>query len=163
MKVLFVINNLYTKGNGLCASARRTIKKLREAGLEVEALSGPNEDANGEQPKFVLHGLTIPIVDWFCKKQGYQFSARERLIIKEAVEWADVVHLEEPFDLQIATASEAAKQGKALTGTYHLHPENLFASGNMENSRAFNDSTLRLWRDLIYDKCRIIYQSKPER
>ena len=156
MKVLFVINNLYTKGNGLCASARRTIKKLREAGLEVEALSGANPDKNGEQPKFALRNSNILIIDWFCKKQGYQFAEADRQVIQKAVEWADVVHLEEPFQIQYATACEAIKQGVPLTATYHLHPENLFASAGLEKSRSFNDSTMRIWKDTIYDKCRIV-------
>lgn len=156
MKVLFVINNLYTQGNGLCASARRTIKKLREAGLEVEALSGENPDPNGEQPKFALRNQNILIIDWFCKKQGYQFAEADRKVIREAVQWADVVHLEEPFEIQYLAACEAVKQGVALTATYHLHPENLFASGGLEKSRSFNDSTLRIWKDMIYDKCAIV-------
>lgn len=35
MKILFVINNFYIKGNGLSGSARRTVKALQEAGQEV--------------------------------------------------------------------------------------------------------------------------------
>ena len=32
LNILFVINDLYTRGNGLAASARRTIALLRERG-----------------------------------------------------------------------------------------------------------------------------------
>ena len=156
MNVLFVINNLYLKGNGLCASARRTIGKLREAGLTVEAISGPNPDPQGPQPKFLLKDLNIPVIEWFCKKQGYQFADTERDIIKQAVQWADVVHIEEPFDLQNAVATEAIRQGKAVTGTYHLHPENLFASAGLEKSHFFNDSTMRIWKETVFDKCQIL-------
>ena len=39
LKLLFVINNLYTRGNGLSASARRTITLLRERGHDVRAVS----------------------------------------------------------------------------------------------------------------------------
>ena len=42
MKILFVLNNIYTSGNGLAASARRTVAYLREAGHEVRIVSGPN-------------------------------------------------------------------------------------------------------------------------
>ena len=35
MKILFVVNNYYASGNGLSASARRTVKYLREAGEDV--------------------------------------------------------------------------------------------------------------------------------
>ena len=55
MKVLFVINGYYTKGNGLSGSARRTVKKLKEAGIDVKVLSVRNSDPNGPQPDFVLN------------------------------------------------------------------------------------------------------------
>ncbi len=52
MKVLFVVNGFYAKGNGLSGSARRTVRKLKEAGIDVRVLSGRNEDPNGPQPDF---------------------------------------------------------------------------------------------------------------
>lgn len=156
MRILFVINNYYTKGNGLAASARRTVKKLREAGLDVQVLSGPNPDPKGEQPMFLLDSLTLPLVDFIVKKQGYEFAKTELDVIEAAVDWADVVHVEEAFVLQAATCFVARKKGKAITGTYHLHPENLFASAGLEKSRAFNDSVMRFWRDTVFNKCRIL-------
>ena len=42
MKILFVINNFYVTGNGLAASARRTVEYLKQTGHEVRILSGPN-------------------------------------------------------------------------------------------------------------------------
>lgn len=49
MKILFVINNFYIEGNGLAASARRTVKALRDAGHEVRILSGPNLNERWQQ------------------------------------------------------------------------------------------------------------------
>ena len=43
MKILYVVNNFYVKGNGLSASAQRTVKYLREAGLDIKVLSGAEE------------------------------------------------------------------------------------------------------------------------
>ena len=39
LKILFVINDLYMRGNGLVESARRTIMLLRERGHDVRVLS----------------------------------------------------------------------------------------------------------------------------
>ena len=39
--------------------------------------------------------------------------------------WADVVHLEETFFLHHAAMNWAKKLGKPITGTYHVHPENI--------------------------------------
>ena len=46
LKILFVINDLYTRGNGLAASARRTIMLLRERGHHVRVLSALPRDGD---------------------------------------------------------------------------------------------------------------------
>ena len=156
MKVLFVINGFYTKGNGLCGSARRTVRKLKEAGIDVRVLSGANPKAEGPQPEYVLKDFHIPVFDKLVKKQGYIFSKTDKAIIKEAVEWADVVHVEEPFAIQMATCKIANKLGKPVTGTYHLHPENIFASVGLDKYHFFNDITMKVWKRFVFDKCKIV-------
>ena len=42
MKVLFVVNNAFAKGNGLSASCRRTVKYLKERGIDHSSPSGGN-------------------------------------------------------------------------------------------------------------------------
>ena len=156
MKVLFVINGFYAKGNGLSGSARRTVRKLKEAGIDVRVLSGANPKAEGPQPEYVLKDYHMPVFDKLIRKQGYGFSKTDKGIIEEAVKWADVVHIEEPFAIQMATCKIATKLGKPLTGTYHLHPENLFASVGLEKSHFFNDSTMWVWKHFVFDKCKIV-------
>lgn len=56
------------------------------------------------------------------------FASTDKKVLKEAVLWADVVHLKEPFVLQIHAIKMAGRLGKPVTGTYHLHPENVFSS-----------------------------------
>lgn len=155
MKVLFVINNYYAKGNGLSASARRTVEKLKEYGIDVKVLSGFNTESE-VQPDFVLKHFNIPVFNGLVKKQGYQFAKSDKEIIKQAVLWADVVHLEEPFILQIETAVIAKKYNTPCTGTYHLHPENLFASVGLGDSHIFNDTLMTIWRNELFNKCKII-------
>ena len=156
MKVLFVINGYYTKGNGLSGSARRTVKKLKEAGIDVKVLSVRNSDPNGPQPDFVLNDFHIPLFDTLVKKQGYEFSKTDKSVIREAVSWADVVHLEEPFFLQYETCKIAKELNKPLTGTYHLHPENLFASVGLDRVHFFNKRTMIIWRDYVFNNCKIL-------
>ncbi len=50
MKILFILNNFYATGNGLSASARRTVEALKAAGQDVRIVSGPNDGPNGSQP-----------------------------------------------------------------------------------------------------------------
>ena len=156
MKVLFVINGYYTKGNGLSGSARRTVKKLKEAGINVKVLSVRNSDPNGPQPDFVLNDFHIPLFDTLVKKQGYEFSKTDKSVIREAVSWADVVHLEEPFFLQYEACKIAKELNKPLTGTYHIHPENLFASVGLDRVHFFNKRTMIIWRDYVFNNCKIL-------
>lgn len=156
MKVLFVINSIYTKGNGLATSARRTVRYLKEAGVDVRVLSAKNPDPNGEQPDFPLKEYTLPLIGFLVRKQGFAFAEINRDVIHEAVAWADVIHLEEPFDLEIAVAKEAIEQGVPMTATYHLHPENLFATAHLQNDPYFNRMTMRFWRNHVYNLCEIV-------
>ena len=156
MNVLFVINNLYLKGNGLCSSARRTIKKLREAGVNVKVLSAGYNAKYKDNPDFPLGDYVLPIFGPIVKEQGYQFASTDKKIIHDAVEWADVVHLEEPFAIEIATAKIAKQLKKPCTATYHLHPENLFASVHMDRVKIFPWVTMRLFRETVYNKCLIV-------
>lgn len=153
MKILFVANSYYATGNGLCASARRTVQYLREAGQEVRILSGPNHEAAEPQPDFMLKDAYIPIFNGLVHSHGFQFSRIDKKTIEEAVHWADVVHLEEPFFLEIATARACKRLNKPCTATYHLHPENIFCSIDMGGWKFLNFNLLRWWRNQVYNYC----------
>ena len=128
MRILFVVNNYYASGNGLSASARRTVGYLKEAGEDVRVLSGKNHESPEPQPDYLLKDFYVPVFDSLVRSNGYKFASADIAVIEEAVKWADVVHLEEPFILQLVTAQVARRLGVPCTGTYHLHPENLFCS-----------------------------------
>ena len=156
MKILFVLNNFYSTGNGLAASARRTVAALREAGEEVRVLSGPNHTPGGPQPEYALKDFYFPLFQPIIDAQGYHFASTDVRIVEEAVRWADVVHMEEPFVLEIRTARIARKLGKPITGTYHLHPENVFFSLGMGSWRFPNQLLLKVWRDCCFNKWKYV-------
>ena len=153
MKILFVVNNYYASGNGLSASARRTVQYLREAGENVRVLSGRNHEAEAPQPDYVLADFHVPVFDGLIQSHGYKFAKTDISIIKEAVQWADVVHLEEPFIIQMVTARVAKHLGVPCTATYHLHPENMFCSVNLGEWKFLNYNMLRAWRDFVFNYC----------
>ena len=153
MKILFVVNNYYASGNGLSASARRTVQYLREAGEEVRVLSGRNHEAEEPQPDYVLGDFHVPVFDGLVQSHGYKFAKTDLSVIAEAVKWADVVHLEEPFIIQMVTARIAKHYGIPCTATYHLHPENMFCSINLGDWKFLNYNMLRAWRDFVFNFC----------
>ena len=160
LKLLFVITNLYTRGNGLSASARRTITLLRERGHDVRVLSsGTAEQAqacNFTAPEFTLPAMRFPLADAIISAQGYAFAKPKRKVIKQAVDWADVVHLEEPFGLQARTAHAAKRAGKPALATYHIHPENITATIHLDGLWPLNALLLASWRRRIYALARVV-------
>ena len=156
MKILFVLNNYFATGNGLSASARRTVKALKDAGEDVRILSGPNQDETGPQPDYPLKWFYFPIFQPIIDAQGYHFADGDKRVIEEAVRWADVVHLEEPFVLQIKTIRVARRLGKPVTGTYHLHPENIFYSLGMGKWKGINILLLTIWRNWVFNHCAVV-------
>lgn len=154
MKILFVINSYYAAGNGMAASCRRTAKYLKEAGHEVGILSGPNLLAEEPQPEFPLKRFIFPLFQPMIESLGYQYASSDKKMIRKAVEWADVVHLVEPFVLQYKTIQIAKDLGKPITSTYHLHPENITCHmGPFFYWKGLNRSLLRMARHFIYNDC----------
>ncbi len=151
MRILFVLNSIYTTGNGLAASARRTVQVLKELGEEVRVLSGPNHNPEGPQPDYRLKDFYFPVFQPIIRAHGYQFSSTDVKVVEEAVRWADVVHMQEPFVLEIRTAKIAKRLGKPVTGTYHLHPENIFYSLGMGGWKFPNRLLLHIWRNWCFN------------
>ena len=156
MNILFVVYGFYLKGNGLSASARRTVQKLKEAGENVRVLSAPNTDPDGPQPDYPLKEKHYPIIDGLVTSSGYTFATRPLKVIREALRWADVVHIEEPFNLQRRTVLVAKAMGVPCVATYHLHPENLLSAVRMGRWRLLNDIILWFWRFTVFDFCKDI-------
>lgn len=160
LKLLFVINNLYTRGNGLSASARRTITLLRGRGHDVRVLSsGTTEQAqacNFTAPEFPLPTRHFPLADAIISAQGYAFAKPKRKVIKQAVAWADVVHLEEPFGLQARTTHAAKRAGTPVLATYHIHPENITATIHLDGVWPLNALLLASWRRRIYALAQVV-------
>lgn len=156
LRILFVINDLYTRGNGLAASARRTIALLRERGHDVRVLSAPphdGDDCGFGAPDYPLPYLRVPLVAPLIASQGYAFARSDRRQIDRVLSWADVVHLEEPFMLQAVVARRARDRGVPAMATYHIHPENLTATVYLDRCAALNRAILRLWKCFIFDRC----------
>jgi glycosyltransferase involved in cell wall biosynthesis len=154
MKILFVLNNIFSHGNGLATSAKGTVKALRDAGQDVRVLSCENlKNPQGPQPYYRQKEFVFPIFQPLVKAHGYSFAKWTGPNIEEAVRWADVVHIEEPFFIEHAAMNWAKKLGKPLTATYHMHPENMFFSLGMGDWSLPNNAMLRYWVRIFLNNC----------
>ena len=153
MRILFVVNSYFSQGNGLDESARRTVQALRDAGQEVRVLSGENfENPDGPQPEYRMKKFHFPLMQPMLDSFGYAYADWHGPVVEEAVRWADVIHLEETFFLHHAAMNWARKLGKPITGTYHVHPENIvFNCAGHRFGYLICQILYRYWCRVFYD------------
>ena len=95
----------------------------------------------------------FPIFQPIIDAQGFRYASTDKKVLEKAIRWADVVHLEEAFVLEIHAVNMARKLGKPITATYHIHPENIMSSLGMGSWRWANNLLLKFWRNWIYNYC----------
>ena len=161
MKVLFVCNNVYHKGNGQSVAVKATMSALREHGVDVRLMSIANPDPNGPQPEYPLEHWKFPIFEPIIYANGLAYAKIDKKKIREAVEWADIVHIQEGLFLQGAALNEARRQGKTLTATYHVFAQNFFANLGFSKNSIINWPMMYLWRRFVFDPCTDIQCPTP--
>ena len=170
MKILIVIDDYFNKSNGMSISTQRFVHEFKKMGQDVRILSsiaGGKPDyplpimqdvrilssIAGGKPDYPLPIMTIPIFKNIIAKEGFNFAKPKKEIIKEAIRWADLVHLEDPFPVCWSAAKIAKQMRKPITGTFHLYPENLTASVLILDHGSINPAFMRLFRDTTFNYC----------
>lgn len=157
MKILIVCNNAYISGNGLCTAILKLCGQLTDRGVEVRLMASSNPDPDGPRPYYELGHFKFPLFESIIYSNGFRYAKIDRKLIEEAVRWADVVHLEEAFPLEIITAKIAARLGKPCVGTFHLYTENVMANLGMRNAKLINHIVTQWWRRAVFDRCKIVH------
>ena len=153
MKVLFVCNNAYHPGNGQSVAVRKMIVALREHGVDARLMAIANSNPDGPQPDFPLEHWKYPVFEPLLYKNGFAFAKIDKKVIRKAVEWADVVHIQEGMPLEGPVLRMARKMDKAITSTYHIFAQNFTASLGFPKKSIMNPPLTFLWRRFVYDYC----------
>lgn len=157
MNILFVCNNAYVKGNGLGTSVRnfKRIINNMNMGHEVRLLSSGHEDPDMEQPAYCLKKYKFPLFQPIIDANGFCYAERDYELIRKAVEWADVVHIMEPFPLQKSAIREAERQGKAIVGTFHIYTQNIIGEIPVIShiGKPINYIYMKLWISKYFNHC----------
>jgi len=157
MKVLILCNNAFVKGNGLCTAIQALIKRLRAAGVDARLMAAVNADPDGPQPDFPLEHFKFPIFEPIIYANGFRYAKSDKKRLREAISWADVVHIQEAMPLEVTAVGIAKKLGKPIVGTFHLFPENVTANLGIGKLQFVSDCILYAWRDLVFNKCSHIH------
>ena len=151
MKVLFVCNNAYHPGTGQSVAVRKMIGALREHGVDARLMAIANTDPDGPQPDFPLEHWKYPIFEPLLYNNGCAFAKIDRKVIRKAVEWADIVHIQEGMPLEGPVLRMARKMNKAITSTFHIFAQNFTASLGCPKKSIWNLPLTYLWRRFVYD------------
>ena len=150
MKILIVATDYFNESNGLCISTQRFIKCFKERGHEVRVVTNNRRGT----PDYPLEVYKVPLFNGIIEKEGYTFAKKDEKVITEALEWCDIVHLEDPFPLGKYTSKLALKLGKPCTATFHLYPENMTYSAGI-NWMHINGTIMRYFRS-AFKECMMI-------
>ena len=141
-----VMDEYFAVNNGMSISAQRFRAELTAKGQEVAVLA----NSVSGRPEFPLPEFRMPVFDPLIKRQGFRFAKADTAVIEEAVRWADIVHLEDPFLVSAKAARIAKKLGKPCTATFHLYPENIFSSIHLGWCEPLNAGLMRIFRNYVY-------------
>ena len=156
MKILIVCNNVYMRGNGVSSAVTSLRERLIDAGMDVRLIACENPEEDGKQPDYALRHFVFPLFEPIIRANGYRYPKLEKEKIREAVAWADVVHLMEGFPLEAATVKMARAMGKPCVGTYHILTENITANLGLRDDPLINRLINQWWRATVYNHCRYV-------
>lgn len=141
------------RGNGICTAVLSLVGRLKRAGIETRIMSCANPDPSGVQPEYPLKHFKFPFFEPIIEASGFRYATFSKRISREAIAWADVVHLHEGFPMEAKVAHLARKMGKPCVGTFHLFTENVMANLGLKRARLLNYLVTRWWRNSVYDLC----------
>ena len=129
------------------------MKGLQERGLEVRLMAVENADPSGPQADYPLKHFVIPIFEPLIRANSFSFARTDRALIREAVRWADVIHLEEAFPLQVAVYKAARAEGKPCVSTFHVFPHNILANLGFGKRSLLAPLLIGCANKFVYNRC----------
>ena len=149
MIILIVCGEFFNKSNGLSVSTQRFVKEFMRQGQQVRVLA----DDRGGKADYTVPVIHVPFFNGIMEAQNYFFAKPDRRVVKEALDWADLVHIEDPFPLSAVVVREARRRGIPITGTFHLYPENITSSLPAINFKLSNRNIMNLFRWSVFKYC----------
>ena len=153
MRILLVNDQFFAANNGMTISARRFAKALEALGHEVRVAS---TGAPGDTP-YRMETFHVPFFDKLVTQQGMTFARIDDALLREAVSWADVVHLLMPFPFEKRALQIARELGKPYTAAFHVQPENISSSVHLKDSRLVNNAIYAWFDRYFYRHCDLVH------
>ena len=154
MKVTVICDVLGKKNNGTTIAALNLIESLKEKGHEVK-VACPSEEYAGIPGFFILPKRSFGVLDGYIEKHGVSLAKSDEVLLRKAIEGADIVHIMLPFAAGKKAARIARSEGIPVTAGFHFRSEILSAQLGMQRSGFLNRRIyLHYWNALYkYVEC----------
>ena len=149
MRIVLVIDYFGKTTNGTTMTTRHLVKGLIELGHDVRVLTGVG---NGWDNVYETGEVSFPIVNYFCRKNGFPFAKVKRKIIEEAIEGADLVHFLDGFHFCRVIKKICDKKGIKTCSAFHIQPEDATAQLCLGDSKLINGLIYRIYRNSFFNK-----------
>ncbi len=151
MNITVVCDVLGAANNGTTIAAINLISALKRRGHSVRVVC-PDEDKRGLEGYYISPVFNFGVFNNYIKKNGVCLAKADRAQLRQAVEGADVVHIQAPFSLGKAAAETAHELGIPVTASFHAQAENVTAHLFLKNCRAVNRLVYRVFYKRLYSK-----------
>ena len=157
MKILFALECANQPTNGTTASCIRFAKELEKKGHEVTIIGCDRIIGEKYHRYYGLPKYKFPLADKAIVKDGFLLCKLIYKTLYEAIKGQDVVHVFLPFKLANVCRLIAESQGIAVTGAFHIVPQNCTAAIHLGWSKLINGTVLHCFQKYLYEQIRYIH------
>lgn len=157
MKITIVADVLGQENNGTTATILRLIDGLVRRGHQVNVVS-PRADEGSVNPKYYTLDIRhFGVFDNYIKRNGVELGKPDNEILRQAIEGADVVHIELPFKVGIAALKICNELDIPCTSAFHCQAENITSHIHMKNFELLNRAIYRRFNRRFYKRVGYIH------
>ena len=157
MKILFVLECAHSTTNGTGATCLRFAKELEKKGHEVSIIGLDPGNKDHYHRYIPLPKYKFPFADNLIVSDGFVFVKVQYDVLYEAIKGKDLVHLFLPFKLQNKARLIAQELGVAVTGAFHMFPQNVTSAMHLGKWRLLNNTMFLCFKNYIYNHVRLIH------
>lgn len=132
MKITIVCDVLGEANNGTTLAALNLIRSLKQKGHRVTVLC-PDQEKKGVPGYVVVPTRNLGIFNGYVAKNGVSLAKPDDLLISQAVQGADVVHIMLPFTLGRRAVFFAKQMAIPVSSGFHVMAENVTSHVFLQN------------------------------
>lgn len=157
MKILFATDAYFTHNNGTSVSAQRFVAQLRKKGHQVRVMSDCPEEHLSDPDIYPLKRMSVPGFNHMIEKQGFSYAKIDERVMREAIAWADVVHMMMSFPMEWRCRALCEEMRKPMTTAFHVQMEHITSQFGLGKVEWLNRWLYQLNDRIFYSKIRHIH------